>query len=116
MIKLIIVFLVAFCMGWFLGFGCGDTSSDWRSHKEIREDYIKMLKEKRDLRRQYNEWIPINEELPEDGDAFITFDGYAYGCHDFKNTNYHPSNLQINKILTEDNVIVWMPIPEYKNK
>lgn len=62
-----------------------------------------------------DDWIPVSERLPEDGDLFVALetnngDGWHYEIYDFASTNYHPSNIQIESMLEEYGVIAWRPI------
>lgn len=53
--KLLIACFIGIVLGWLVGFMCGDSCADWKHHQPIKEDYIQMLKEKRELRKQYKE-------------------------------------------------------------
>ena len=78
----------------------------------INEEYTKMAKELAEFRKQ-NQWIPVSERLPENGEEVLITNG-KYVTIDER---YFLENTEDGEAYTWDingwdDVVAWMPLPE----
>lgn len=70
----------------------------------INEEYTKMAKELAEFRKQ-NQWIPVSERLPENGEEVLASDGtYIYLVE-------YDADLDA-AFGDVDNIVAWTPLPE----
>lgn len=86
--------------------------SDYKRHAEDHRQLAEWLKELKQLREQ-TRWIPVNEELPEDGEEVLTCSTVGFiEIQSLENPYDVYWENQKGDWTDFDEVIAWMPLPE----
>lgn len=87
-----------------------------QAHNETLYDVLKTIEEQ----PKVNEWIPVEERLPDKGkDVIVTYIGYNTGGRFSNGTAFYDFGKwwwSINDSIVKVKIIAWMPLPKEYEK